>query len=281
MISEREEDLPEIPLEPDIKPTPELEIEINPEPEIEINPEPEIEINPEPEIQSGQVSTEVFPASEINESDKTRMNQIFETAFPSVTAGTDYVGQQGGEGISVCVLRLEGQVEGAAFAVKKTMKTDPTLVSPDSYLVHSVAISPEMQGKGHCKEIMGALVKEFGDNPMYLNVRTTEGDPNKAGIKCYERNGFQLIPCIAEIKDDGPNSVMIRDPDNLKDKKSRKSHKTRKSSKTRKTRKELRKRSRARSRSRTKAARARTGKRRKGRKSRSRRSSSRFSRRYR
>ena len=218
----------------------------------------EPEVKPEP-VSSGVVSTKVGPSSDISDSDKVRLNQIFETAFPSVTAGSDYVQMQNSEGVSVCVLRVGDQVEGAAFAEKKTMDTDPTLVSPESYLIHSVAISSEMQGKGYCKEIMRALVKEFGDNPMYLNVRTTEGNPNKAGIKCYERNGFHLIPCIAEIKDDGPNSVMLRDPDNLKSKKTRKTHKTRK------TRKELRTRSRTRSRAK---ARARTGKRRKSRKSR-------------
>ena len=197
---------------------------------------------------SSRPSTEVFPSSEINESDKARLNQIYEDAFPSVVPGSDYVGKQGSEGsegVSVCILRIGGQIEGAAFAVKETTDTDPTVVPPESYLVHSVAISPEMRGKKYCNKVMRALVKEFGDNPMYLYVRTKEGDPNEAGIKCYKRNKFRLIPCISVIKDDGPNTLMVRDPT------------------PQRTRKGLRKQSRARTRTRARArrarARARTG----------------------
>jgi hypothetical protein len=215
---------------PEAEPEAESEAVHKPEAESEADHKSEAESEavhkPDKEMASRSKPTaEVIQSSSIGDSDKTRMNHIFETAFPNVTG--DYVQAQMGEGVSVCVLRLGDQIEGLAFAVKKTMDTDPSLLSPEYYLVHSVAISPEMQGKGYCKNIMGTLVKEYGSVPMYLNVRTTAGNANIGGIKCYERNGFHLIPCIAEIKDDGPNSVMIRDPATRKTRRTRKTRKTR------------------------------------------------------
>ena len=201
----------------------------------------------QPTLEQGPRAT-IIKSTEISESDKERMNQIFGSAFPN--AGTDYVQGHISEDLSACLLRVGTQIEGVAFAAKKTMDADPTLVSPTYYLIHSVAISPEKQGQGYCKDIMGALVKEFGNLPMYLNVRTTKGNPNTAGIRCYERHGFHLIECIAEIKDDGPNSVMIRDPNNQRKKSKRKSKKElgRRSRKRRKRTTDRRAKSRSRSR---------------------------------
>jgi hypothetical protein len=296
--------LPELGQEPGPDPGPELSPELGPELSPELGQEPELGREPEPELErervdskiirmrsrvrnrgrnrtrhrgyrgktasrrpiSSKPSTEVFPSSEINESDKARLNQIYEDAFPSVVPGSDYVGKQGGEGsegISVCILRIGGQIEGAAFAVKETTDTDPTVVPPESYLVHSVAISPEMRGKKYCNKVMRALVKELGDNPMYLYVRTKEGDPNEAGIKCYKRNKFRLIPCISVIKDDGPNTLMVRDPNNLKRSKKSKTNTSKgrkelgRRSRTRRKRTTNRRASRAKSRSKRSRARAR------------------------
>ena len=54
------------------------------------------------------------------------------------------------------------------------------------------------------------LVRKYKSNcAIYLHVRTTNGDPNTAALKSYERCGFVVINPVFVERDDGPNNVMV------------------------------------------------------------------------
>jgi ribosomal protein S18 acetylase RimI-like enzyme len=97
--------------------------------------------------------------------------------------------------------RLDGQ-EGNKY---KTM-----------YL-HSISVAEEFRGQGLCKSITDEFIKKFGKNHiLYLTVRTESGNENTSGIKCYEKNGFIMLPQVYRDHYDGKNNAMIRLPTNSK-----------------------------------------------------------------
>ena len=83
--------------------------------------------------------------------------------------------------------------------------------------LHSISVSDEFRGQGLCKQITDEFVKKFGKNHiLYLTVRTEEGNENISGIKCYEKNGFIMLPEVYRDHYDGKNNAMIRLPTNSK-----------------------------------------------------------------
>ena len=98
--------------------------------------------------------------------------------------------------------RIDGGKEGNKY---KTM-----------YL-HSISVAEEFRGQGLCKQITDEFVKKFGkDHILYLTVRTEMGNENTSGIKCYEKNGFIMLPEVYRDHYDGKNNAMIRLPTNSK-----------------------------------------------------------------
>jgi len=83
--------------------------------------------------------------------------------------------------------------------------------------LHSISVSEEFRGQGLCKQITDEFIKKFGKNHiLYLTVRTEPGNENISGIKCYEKNGFIMLPQVYRDHYDGKNNAMIRLPTNSK-----------------------------------------------------------------
>jgi ribosomal protein S18 acetylase RimI-like enzyme len=83
--------------------------------------------------------------------------------------------------------------------------------------IHSISVADEFRGQGLCKQITDEFIQKFGKNHiLYLTVRTEEGNENISGIKCYEKNGFIMLPEVYRDHYDGKNSAMIRLPTNSK-----------------------------------------------------------------
>lgn len=83
--------------------------------------------------------------------------------------------------------------------------------------LHSISVAEEFRGQGLCKSITDEFIKKFGKNHiLYLTVRTESGNENTSGIKCYEKNGFIMLPQVYRDHYDGKNNAMIRLPTNSK-----------------------------------------------------------------
>ena len=79
--------------------------------------------------------------------------------------------------------------------------------------LHSISVAEKFRGQGLCKKITDEFIKKFGkDHILYLTVRTQKDNENTSGIKCYEKNGFILLPQVYRDHYDGKNSAMIRLP---------------------------------------------------------------------
>jgi ribosomal protein S18 acetylase RimI-like enzyme len=82
--------------------------------------------------------------------------------------------------------------------------------------LHSISVAEEFRGQGLCKQITDEFIKKFGNHILYLTVRTESGNENVSGIKCYEKNGFIMLPQVYRDHYDGKNNAMIRLPTNSK-----------------------------------------------------------------
>ena len=83
--------------------------------------------------------------------------------------------------------------------------------------LHDISVAEEFRGQGLCKRITDEFIKKFGKNHiLYLTVRTEKGNENISGIKCYEKNGFIMLPQVYRDHYDGKNNAMIRLPTNSK-----------------------------------------------------------------
>lgn len=60
------------------------------------------------------------------------------------------------------------------------------------YYVEHLATSPQVRNKGYGKMIMQALLHDFSDYTIVLEVELPEDDLSKRRIGFYERNGFKL-----------------------------------------------------------------------------------------
>ena len=151
----------------------------------------------------------VVELESLSDADKGVISKICNVAF-NQDMGRDYVKMVQKPGTIESMIRYNGVIGGVAFLDHQGSNVDPQYSAPKFSHVHSIAISPELQGKGLCKDLVKPLVKTYGKTPMYLNVRTTRGNPNVSAIKCYERNGFEIVPTVNVERADGPNSLMVR-----------------------------------------------------------------------
>ena len=147
---------------------------------------------------------------------KARLDEICNIAFKRGSGG--YVENfSGSTRISVARNTDDNQLYGVAFAEKKSYDdADPAYVSCSQYHVHSISVHPDARKQGLCKGLMKALIRycKAADpkTPLYLNVRISKTDPNKGGIRCYERFGFKIVAVPPVMREDGPNFYMVLDP---------------------------------------------------------------------
>ena len=123
---------------------------------------------------------------------------------------------------------FDNQIVASGFGKEDTYSPD---YKHKTMYIHTFSTKKEYRGRGLCKKIVGEFIKKFGKTHiLYLTVRTETGALNESAIKCYERNGFVLLPQVYRDHYDGKNNAMIRIPTSV-----RKSVRKRKKSKKRKT----------------------------------------------
>jgi len=141
-----------------------------------------------------------------------------------------YVSQFQGDTL-VSYATVDGYVGGLALGELKTYECDASSGGiPEMVHIHSISVDPAYRGKGFCKGLVRSMIRSFGKRPMYLNVRISKDDPNVGGIRCYEANGFRVIPVPPVMRDDGPNFYMVRENPSRTQSRKKSRKKTRKKS---------------------------------------------------
>ena len=81
--------------------------------------------------------------------------------------------------------------------------------------IHTFSTDSNHRGNGYCEKLVKEFIKKFSKTHiLYLTVRTEPGNENVSGIKCYEKNGFIMLPQVYRDHYDGKNNAMIRLPTN-------------------------------------------------------------------
>ena len=78
--------------------------------------------------------------------------------------------------------------------------------------IHTFSVNSEYRGQGLCQKIVLEFIKKFKKHILYLTVRTQEGNVNESAIRCYEKNGFTMLPEVYRDHYDGKNNAMVRFP---------------------------------------------------------------------
>lgn len=169
---------------------------------------------------------------ELNESEKQKCNQICNLGF-SKGEERNYIASIETKKPIVSLLYVGDLIVGVCFV--DIQKKD--VIKPLSNLflyLHTICIDPEFRGNGLCYHLVRNLlnakiniegkVYHLGRSlNMYLHVRTSSSDPNISAIKCYKKNGFELVDMMYETRGDGEvNTAMVRGKGLGKTKKSKK-----------------------------------------------------------
>lgn len=175
--------------------------------------------------------------SELNESEKKRCNEVCKFGFGGELYFYENCIEKGAENEIVSLLYVDGLIIGICFARIKRQK----VMKPLSQLflfVHTVSIDPDFRGKGLCyhlvRNLLNAKINIEGkiyhlgrSLNMYLQVKTNEMDPNISAIKCYQKNGFELVDMMYEKRNDGQIlTAMVRKKGTTKSKKKKTKRKT-------------------------------------------------------
>lgn len=170
--------------------------------------------------------------SELNEEEKRRCNEVCNLGF-SKGEERDYIMSIETKRPIVSLLYVGDLIVGVCFV--DIQKKD--VIKPLSNLflhLHTISIDPEFRGNGLCYHLVRNLLNakiniedkiyHLGRSlNMYLHVRTSSSDPNISAIKCYNKNGFELVDMMYETRGDGEvNTVMIRKKGSTKSKKKKK-----------------------------------------------------------
>jgi len=126
----------------------------------------------------------------------------------------------------VSILYHSNLIIGVCFANIERKSVMKPLSSEYLYL-HTICIDPQFRGNGLCYNLVqnlltaklsiGSKVKHLGKSMnMYLHVCTNSDKPNIPAIKCYQRNGFNLIDMMNSEREDGTNTIMIRKKNPIK-----------------------------------------------------------------
>jgi ribosomal protein S18 acetylase RimI-like enzyme len=107
-------------------------------------------------------------------------------------------------------IEMDGHIVTSGFGKEDTYNTNN---KTKTMLLHTFSTDSEYRGQGLCKKTVNEFVKKFGKtHVLYLTVRTEEGNVNESAIKCYENNGFVILPSVYRDHYDGKNSAMVRLP---------------------------------------------------------------------
>ena len=158
---------------------------------------------------------------ELSKEEKDRSNQVCNLGFPK---GYDHDFIISMSNPIVSILYHSNLIIGICFA-NIERKTVMKPLSSEYLYLHTICIDPQFRGNGLCYHLVknlltarisvgskvGSKVKHLGKSMnMYLHVCTSADKPNIPAIKCYQKNGFNLIDMIHVDREDGPHTVMIR-----------------------------------------------------------------------
>jgi ribosomal protein S18 acetylase RimI-like enzyme len=125
---------------------------------------------------------------------------------------SDTVGTAIQKGEYIGYLEMNGKVVAAGFG-----KEDTASGSHKTMYIHTFSVNSEYRGQGLCQKITNEFIKKFGKKYiLYLTVRTEAGNVNESAIRCYEKNGFTMLPEVYRDHYDGKNSAMVRAPTSVK-----------------------------------------------------------------
>ena len=169
---------------------------------------------------------------ELNDIEKQRCNEICNLGF-SKGEERDYIMSIQNKRPIISLLYVGDLIVGVCFVdIQKKNVMKP--LSKLFLFLHTISIDPEFRGNGLCYHLIRNLlnakinidgkVYHLGRSlNMYLQVKTNETDPNTSAIKCYQKNGFELVDMIYETRDEGEKlTAMIRKKGANKKKKAKK-----------------------------------------------------------
>ena len=146
---------------------------------------------------------------ELTDFEKQKANEIMNLGF-NTDLLQDRLSYPHDTNLLISLVIVNDVIVGVALGKEKTENVMEPL-SKQFIHIHSLAVHPDHRGKGYCFYIVDAFVKKYGqERSMYLNVNTSELNPNVKGIKCYQKNGFRLVDCLYEYLDGEPHSFMVR-----------------------------------------------------------------------
>ena len=138
------------------------------------------------------------------------MNRTVATSFNSNNSNAVETALQNGEYLGF--LERDGGPVACGFG-----KADiATTGKYQTMYIHSFAVDGEYRGQGLCQKIVLEFIKKFKKHILYLTVRTEEGNVNESAIRCYEKNGFTMLPEVYRDHYDGKNNAMLRFPISVK-----------------------------------------------------------------
>ena len=123
------------------------------------------------------------------------------------SAVSDNVGIAIQNGEFIGYLEMNGIVVAAGFG-----KEDTSGGPHKTMYIHTFSVDSEYRGQGLCQKIVLEFIKKFKKHILYLTVRTEEGNVNESAIRCYEKNGFTMLPEVYRDHYDGKNNAMVRFP---------------------------------------------------------------------
>ena len=175
--------------------------------------------------------------SELNDIEKQRCNEICNLGFSGGPHTTDnrpfyqnYIMSIEKKQPIVSLLYVGDLIIGVCFVDIREKEVMKPLSKLFLYL-HTISIDPEFRGKGLCYHLVrnllnakiniNKIIYHLGRSlNMYLQVKINETDPNISAIKCYKKNGFELVDMMYETRNDGQIlATMIRKKGNTKSKK--------------------------------------------------------------
>ena len=124
-------------------------------------------------------------------------------------------------------LEMNGRVVAHGFGKEDTSGEGPH----KTMYIHTFSVNSEYRGQGLCQKIVLEFVKKFKKHILYLTVRTEVGNVNESAIRCYEKNGFTMLPEVYRDHYDGKNSAMVRFPTSVKRSRKQTSRQTRRKKK--------------------------------------------------
>ena len=120
---------------------------------------------------------------------------------------SDTIGTAIQKGEYIGYLEMNGRVVATGFG-----KEDTSGGPHKTMYIHTFSVNSEYRGQGLCQKIVLEFIKKFKKHILYLTVRTEEGNVNESAIRCYEKNGFIMLPEVYRDHYDGKNNAMIRFP---------------------------------------------------------------------